>query len=345
MRPSSAATSLPIHVPQHAVTMTLTAVISVCSVVFGLMTHENIELLGARGDLTPLYISLGPSWWTMPLKLVVSQLTCLSPGELVLSVVGVAAAGRLDRLLGLARLCGVVAVLMCLRCLTVVAWCALVSGASLLEVRVRPSVLWLCVSVAVMRSCLVRSDAQVLLGRFLPVNAYPMLHVTTLLLVSSQRGSIWDTTLPAACFAALVCTEIVGVHRWSWCDYLVSSFVRWVAGGRRLTSCLRKSIRFPSPSPDSALPVPAATGRAHRTLNSRDRSQHRDARASVRRAAETRAAPAQAVVASGDGNAISGLIAMGFSERDSASALTAAGGDVNLAAVLLLDGHTVEQRP
>lgn len=323
----------PIHVPLHTTTLSLTGLICTCSILYGLMTHENVELMGVRRDLTPLYLSLGPSWLLAPLKLLFSQFVCLSSGELLITVVCVSCSGRLDRLISFQRLCGMFAALLVMRLATIVIWCAIVAQVSLVEVRVRPSALWICVSVYVLRACLCRSQGQLLLGRVLPVNAYPMQHVVTWLMVWSQSGSLLDTTLPAALSAGLLCTELVGIHRWSWADALFNGVFRAIAGGRRLSHCVRKSISFP-PQPITA----AARNQADSSPQSSQRTGDQVV-APPSHVARRQTATAAAAQQSGAQYNTQELVAMGFSEVDSRAALSAADGDVNLAAVWLLEGR------
>lgn len=315
-------TIVPLHVPLHATTLGLTIIVCTCSIIYGLMTHENVELMGARGDLTPLYLPLGPSWWWMPVRLLFSQFICLSPGELVLTIVCISCSGRLDRLLSLQRLWAVFFVLLIVRLATILTWCAVVTHTSILDTRVRPSALWLCASVYALRCCLCRSQSQLLLGRVLPVNAHPMHHVTTMLLTVAQVDAFADTTLPALCAAGVLCTEAIGVHRWSWADSAIDASVRWVCGGRRFTHFIKKSVSFPATTQTAARGAPRQNGGQ---LNPR-RSLPAGSTTDV-----TRRRSLQNVHE---------LVGMGFSDADSRAALAAADGDVNQAAVLLLEGRT-----
>jgi hypothetical protein len=337
MRSTSAEPSpSPFHVPLHTVTLSLTGVICVCSVMYGLMTHENIELMGIRRDLTPLYLSLGPSWLSAPFKLLFSQFVCLSPGELVMTVACVSCSGKLDRLISLQRLCCMFALLLFVRLATVVTWCAIVAQVSLVEARVRPSALWMCVSVYVLRTCLCRSQGQLLLGRVLPVNAYPMHHVMTFMLVASQSGSFFDTTIPSAVAAGLLCSEVAGIHRWAWADASINAALGRFSGGRRVTHYIKKSISFPSNAPNTAArnhSVPPARTAPSPIAPVTELPQP------FGRRATTAAAPAQQQPVSE--TSTQELVAMGFSEVDSRAALTAAHGDLNLAAVWLLEGRQV----
>lgn len=319
------------HIPHHALAMSLGFLVCCCSILYGLYTNEHMERMGIRGDVSPLYPLLGPSWGRAFVVLITSQWLCLTPGELVLSIVVIGNLGRLERVLGAIRCAAMVAVLFAARIAFMVAWCTLVLRVPLTEVRVRPSILWLTVSVYTLRICLIRSHAQILLGRLLPINGTPSFHVASwMLMLGTLKDSLWDTTVPSALLAGLMCTDMFGLHRWAWIDLAVQRWVRIVCKVQ-LRSTLRKTLSFPannnSRSPVTATaPVPPVAEPAPPPPPPRAPRPHRPPRQQTL----TPTAPEVALMAQ--------LTQMGFPEDDARAALDSANNDPNVAVTLLLDG-------